>query len=167
MRRLSTGGKPCLNHQSRTRINWEMSVRDGKKRGEDGGNACEACHRHGATRVYSGYNTCSLLIFQSDERVICGVLDNQLQPGVNRYTSYLAQVDAAPYPPTFSPSTPRPSRLSHSVWSRMRAIRRCRLPAISFITMAPICRKIRRQQTTGKSKIVNYCQQNDFNCHIT
>src|SRR5260221_13054887 len=40
-------------------------------------------------------------------------------------------------PRTFSPSTPRPPRLSHSVWRRTRAITRCRLPAISFITLAP------------------------------
>ncbi len=53
---------------------------------------------HSATRVYSDYNTCSLLIFQSDERVICGVLNNQLRPGVNRYAPYLAQVDAASHP---------------------------------------------------------------------
>src|SRR2546421_10286152 len=41
-------------------------------------------------------------------------------------------------PPTFSPSTPRQPRLSNSVWSRMRAIKRYRLSGISFITMAPI-----------------------------
>src|SRR5205823_13256816 len=42
--------------------------------------------------------TCSLLIFQSDERVICGVLNNQLQPDVIIYAPYLAQVDAASHP---------------------------------------------------------------------
>jgi len=65
---------------------------------------------HGATRVYSDYNTCSLLIFQSDERVICGVLDNQLRPGVNRYTPYLAQVDAAPYPAYLFPINSAPAQ---------------------------------------------------------
>jgi hypothetical protein len=53
---------------------------------------------HSATRVYSDYNTCSLLIFQSDERVMCGVLNNQLRLGLNRYAPYLAQVDAASHP---------------------------------------------------------------------
>jgi hypothetical protein len=65
---------------------------------------------HGATRVYSDYNTCSLLIFQSNERVICGVLNNQLQPGVNRYTPYLAQVDAAPYPAYLFPINSVPAQ---------------------------------------------------------
>ncbi len=65
---------------------------------------------HGAARVYSDYSTCSLLIFQSDERVICAVLDNQLQPGVNRYTPYLAQVDAAPYPAYLFPINSAPAQ---------------------------------------------------------
>jgi hypothetical protein len=33
------------------------------------------------------------------------------------------------------------------------------LPGISFITLAP-------SEHPSKSKIVNYCQPNDFNCHI-
>jgi hypothetical protein len=65
---------------------------------------------HGATRVYLDYNTCSLLIFQSDERVICGVLDNQLRPGVNRYAPYLAQVDAAAYPAYLFPINSAPAQ---------------------------------------------------------
>src|SRR5207244_1363026 len=62
-----------------------------------------------ATHVYSDYSTCSLLMFQSAERIVCGVLDDQLRPGVNRYAPYLTQVDAAPHPaylfPINSPST--------------------------------------------------------------
>ena len=65
---------------------------------------------HGATRVYSDYNTCSLLIFQSDERVRCAVLDNQLRPGVNRYAPYLAQVDATPHPAYLFPTNSAPSQ---------------------------------------------------------
>jgi hypothetical protein len=65
---------------------------------------------HGAMRVYSDYNTCSLLIFQSDERVRCGVLDNQLRPGVNRYAPYLAQVDAAPHPAYLFPINSAPAQ---------------------------------------------------------
>jgi hypothetical protein len=57
----------------------------------------QALRDRGATRVYSDYATCSLLMFQSGERVICAVLDDQLRPGVNRYPPYLAQVSAAPH----------------------------------------------------------------------
>lgn len=57
----------------------------------------QALLEQGATRVYSDYNTCSLLIFRSDERVICGVLNERLQLGINRYPPYLARVRAAPH----------------------------------------------------------------------
>ena len=52
----------------------------------------------GATRVYSDYWTCNILIFQSHERVICSSLDNHLQPGLDRYLPYHALVHAAPHP---------------------------------------------------------------------
>lgn len=57
----------------------------------------QALLEHDATRVYSDYNTCSLLMFRSDERIVCGVLNERLEPGVNRYPPYLAQVRAAPH----------------------------------------------------------------------
>lgn len=63
-----------------------------------------------ATRVYSDYSTCSLLMFRSDERVICAVLDSQLRPGVNRYTPYLVQVEAAPYPAYLFPISSAPAQ---------------------------------------------------------
>lgn len=53
---------------------------------------------HGITRFYSDYDTCSILIFRSNERAICSVLDEQLQPGENRYAPYTALVSAAPHP---------------------------------------------------------------------
>ena len=53
---------------------------------------------HGITRFYSDYDTCSLIIFQSNEQVICSVLDSQLQPGMNRYDPYVAQVAATAHP---------------------------------------------------------------------
>ena len=65
---------------------------------------------HGATRVYSDYNTCNLLIFQSDERVICGVLNDQLQPGINRYAPYLTLVESAPHPAYLFPATSAPAQ---------------------------------------------------------
>lgn len=57
----------------------------------------QTLREHGATDVYSDYPTCSLLIFQSNEHVICGVLNDRLQPGVNRYQPYWLRVRADPY----------------------------------------------------------------------
>jgi len=52
----------------------------------------------GATRIYSDYGTCNVLIFQSNERIICSVLDDHLQPGLDRYLPYRTLVNAAPHP---------------------------------------------------------------------
>ncbi len=41
-----------------------------------------------ATRIYSDYWTCDLLIFESNERIICSALHNNLQIGFNRYPTY-------------------------------------------------------------------------------
>ncbi len=41
-----------------------------------------------AVHIYSEYWTCSNLMFQSDERIICSVLADDLQPGQNRYLPY-------------------------------------------------------------------------------
>lgn len=62
----------------------------------------------GATRIYSDYWTCNRLIFQSKERILCGVLAEDLQPGMNRYRPYYAAVRAdshAAY--VFSVSSPQ------------------------------------------------------------
>ena len=48
-------------------------------------------HRH-ATHIYSDYWTCNRLIFQSNEQVICSVLDEQLRTGGDRYLPYQAIV---------------------------------------------------------------------------
>lgn len=64
----------------------------------------------GATRVYSDYDTCNLLIFQSDEQIICSVLDERLQPGVDRYAPYRTQVRAAPHPAYLFPANSASAR---------------------------------------------------------
>jgi 4-amino-4-deoxy-L-arabinose transferase-like glycosyltransferase len=51
---------------------------------------------HGITRMYSDYWTCDRVIFQSDERIICGVIGGQLQRGYNRYGAYFQIVKADP-----------------------------------------------------------------------
>ena len=52
----------------------------------------------GATRIYSEYWTCNRLTFDSQEKIICSVVDNQLRPGFDRYLPYRAIVHAAPHP---------------------------------------------------------------------
>ena len=42
----------------------------------------------GARHIISEYWTCDRIIFQSDERIICSVVDERLRPGYNRYDSY-------------------------------------------------------------------------------
>src|SRR6266576_6980339 len=71
--------------------------------------------------------------------------------------------------PTFSPSTPCQPRLSNSVWSRMRAIKRYRLSGISFITMAPITNALFLLEGVSfglpnvPSEILGYRLENLFN----
>lgn len=52
--------------------------------------------RLGATHFYTDYWTCNLTIFLSQERLICAVLDEHLQPGVDRYPAYPALVHRDP-----------------------------------------------------------------------
>ena len=60
-----------------------------------------------ATHIYSDYWTCNRVIFQSNERIICSSLDEQLQPQENRYPPYETIVEhdaqAAYMFPTGSP----------------------------------------------------------------
>jgi 4-amino-4-deoxy-L-arabinose transferase-like glycosyltransferase len=50
----------------------------------------------GATRIYTDYWTCDGVAFLSQERIICGVVDNNLQPSHNRDPHYYAIVSADP-----------------------------------------------------------------------
>ncbi len=52
----------------------------------------------GPHEVYGTYWTCNRLIFNTGERVACGVLDDGLAPGQNRYPAYWARVAAASRP---------------------------------------------------------------------
>lgn len=51
----------------------------------------------GATRIYSDYWTCDRVAFVSQERIICGVLDNNLQPSHNRDPHAYGIVSADPH----------------------------------------------------------------------
>jgi len=46
--------------------------------------------------IYAGYWTCDLVTFLTREQVVCSVLDEQLAPGVNRYTPYVSIVASDP-----------------------------------------------------------------------
>ena len=50
--------------------------------------------RLGATHIYTDYWTCDRIAFLSREEIICGVVDNNLQPSHNRDTRYYAIVRA-------------------------------------------------------------------------
>lgn len=68
----------------------------------------ESLLTHGSTRVYSGYWTCNWLMFRSDERVSCAVLEDDLRHGFDRDERYPALVHAGESPtyvfPLGSPS---------------------------------------------------------------
>ncbi|TDC40231.1 hypothetical protein E1211_01735 [Micromonospora sp. 15K316] len=52
----------------------------------------------GPHEVYAGYWICNRLVFNTDEKVVCGVLDDNLMPGQNRYLPYWRQVGRADRP---------------------------------------------------------------------
>jgi hypothetical protein len=54
--------------------------------------------RLGATRIYSVYWTCGMVIFLSHERVICATLTGKLQPDLDRYLPYRTMVNDAARP---------------------------------------------------------------------
>ncbi|WFF03986.1 hypothetical protein [Micromonospora sp. WMMD964] len=57
-----------------------------------------ALRADGPHQVYGDYWTCNRLIFNTDEAVVCGVLDGDLSPGQNRYLPYWRQVGRAERP---------------------------------------------------------------------
>jgi hypothetical protein len=72
----------------------------------------------GATRIYSEYWTCNRLTFRSREQIICSVLDDQLNPGFDRYLPYRSIVRAAPNPTYVFPLRSRPAdALKHKMQS--------------------------------------------------
>jgi hypothetical protein len=74
---------------------------------------------HHATHIYSDYWTCNLLIFRSDEHIICGSLDEQLRPNQNRYPPYLQEVQAVAHPAyVFQANSPQAQLLIRLVRQR-------------------------------------------------
>lgn len=52
----------------------------------------------GAARLYSDYWTCNILIFLSQEKLICSALDIHMNPAQDRYLPYRILVHQTPYP---------------------------------------------------------------------
>ncbi|MFC3501698.1 hypothetical protein ACFOOK_12105 [Micromonospora krabiensis] len=52
----------------------------------------------GPHEVYGDYWICNRLVFDTAEEVVCGVVDDNLQPGQNRYLPYWRQVGRAARP---------------------------------------------------------------------
>jgi hypothetical protein len=52
----------------------------------------------GATRIYSEYWTCNRLMFQSNEKIICSVVNGNLKAGQDRYPLYHSIVRADTHP---------------------------------------------------------------------
>ncbi len=50
-----------------------------------------------ATRIYSDYWTCDDIIFQTNERIICSVIDENFQSGSDRYVPYYSIVQHDPH----------------------------------------------------------------------
>lgn len=82
----------------------------------------------GTTLLYSDYWDCDRIVFQSNERLICAVLDSGLQRGLNRYQPYWAQVSQASQPayvfPVDSPQDLRLQALLQSGSAAYRSYRR-------------------------------------------
>ncbi len=70
----------------------------------------------GATRVYADYWTCNNLTFLSQEKIICSVLDEHLNPGYDRYLPYRFIVRASPRPTyVFAPGTQQAEAMEQRV----------------------------------------------------
>jgi len=50
----------------------------------------------GITHIYSEYWTCDLIVFESKEKIICGVVNHYLYKSSNRYDPYYVAVSKNP-----------------------------------------------------------------------
>ncbi len=70
-------------------------------------------------RFYTDYWTCNWVVFLTREHIVCGVLNDQLQLGSNRYPPYLSAVQATPHPPyVFLANSPQAAVLDHQHFAR-------------------------------------------------
>lgn len=71
----------------------------------------QALLHQGATRIYTTYDDCDRIAFLSNEHIICAVLDDGLQPGLDRYFPYRQMVAEASHPFYVFPRSSRQAAL--------------------------------------------------------
>ncbi len=72
--------------------------------------------KRGITRFYTDYWTCNILIFRSNEHLLCGSMKEHLGLGVNRYPAYILAVQATRHPAYVFPlSSPQAHAMAHGV----------------------------------------------------
>ena len=68
----------------------------------------------GAAHIISEYWTCDRVIFQSDEHIICSVVNERLRPGYNRYPPYYFMVKGDPHATYVFPlDSPEAASMAH------------------------------------------------------
>src|SRR5207248_1469898 len=74
-----------------------------------------------ATRIYTDYWSCDRIAFQSRERIVCAVLDDELRTGQNRVPGYVAAVSRAAEPAyAFPAGSPQAHELPRRLGRRYR-----------------------------------------------
>ena len=93
--------------------------------------------QRGITRIYTDYWTCDRIAFQSNERIMCAVLDDQLQPGQDRYLPYRAEVRAAARASYFFPNpSPQATILARTLKESRQHFRR--IHAYGYVIYQPM-----------------------------
>ncbi|HLZ24299.1 MAG TPA: hypothetical protein VKQ30_19470 [Ktedonobacterales bacterium] len=81
--------------------------------------------RVGAVRIYTDYWTCDRIAFQTQERIVCSVLGDDLRTGFNRYAAYARIVAAVPHAAyVFSDGSPQALALAAEANGVLRQYRR-------------------------------------------
>jgi hypothetical protein len=71
--------------------------------------------RIGATRIYTDYWSCNNIAFASNERIICGVMNGELQPSHNRDPHYFSIVSNDPHAAYVYPRAGQMPAVEHKV----------------------------------------------------
>ena len=95
--------------------------------------------RLGAAHIYSDYWTCDRIIFQSQERITCSVLGNDLRPGFNRYPAYARIVADDPHAAyAFADGSPQALALAAGAGGAMRQYRRLEMDGyVVYVFLQP------------------------------
>jgi hypothetical protein len=101
----------------------------------------------GVTRIYSDYWTCDTLMFDTKERILCAVLDEDLTSGLNRYPPYQRAVEDDPGAVLVFP---RDSRQAKTLAQDQRSQRIASIdPSVVFRMDRPFARQTRGGSRSG------------------